>query len=80
MTSPVDFISGPSTGSTPRKRAKGMTASFTETCFGLGVAKSPCFASEIPAMASAAFLAKGTPVALPTKGTVRLARGFTSRT
>ena len=29
ITSPVDFISGPSTVSTPGKRAKGNTASFT---------------------------------------------------
>ena len=31
ITSPVDFISGPSTVSTPGKRANGNTASFTPT-------------------------------------------------
>ena len=31
MTSPVERISGPSTVSTPGKRAKGKTASFTAT-------------------------------------------------
>ena len=36
ITSPVDFISGPSTVSTPGKRAKGNTASFTARCFGSG--------------------------------------------
>ena len=32
ITSPVDFISGPSTVSTPGKRANGNTASFTALC------------------------------------------------
>src|SRR5664279_4280287 len=32
ITSPVDFISGPSTVSTPGKRANGNTASFTARC------------------------------------------------
>ncbi len=31
ITSPVDFISGPSTESAPAKRAKGRTASLTLT-------------------------------------------------
>jgi hypothetical protein len=34
MTSPVDFISGPSTVSTPGKRLKGKTASLIELSFG----------------------------------------------
>ncbi len=32
ITSPVDFISGPSTASAPANRANGSTASFTLTC------------------------------------------------
>ena len=32
ITSPVDFISGPSTVSTPGKRANGNTASLTARC------------------------------------------------
>ena len=34
ITSPVDFISGPSRMSTLGKRLKGKTASLTEMCFG----------------------------------------------
>ena len=36
MTSPVDFISGPSSVSTFGKRANGKTASLTEICFSFG--------------------------------------------
>src|SRR5207244_6378776 len=35
ITSPVERISGPSTGSAPGKRANGNTAAFTETCLGV---------------------------------------------
>ena len=40
----------------------------------------PSSASFLPAMTLAASLARGTPMALLTKGTVREARGLTSRT
>ena len=40
----------------------------------------PSSASDWPAITLAAILASGTPVALLTKGTVRLARGLTSST
>ncbi len=40
----------------------------------------PCWARLRPAMIRAATLARGTPVALLTKGVVREARGFTSST
>ena len=79
MTSPVERISGPSSTSTPGKRLKGKTASFTATC-----ASFFCFSLKLarlsPAMTRAAILATGMPMTLATKGTVREARGFTSRT
>ena len=78
ITSPVDFISGPRTRSTPGKRAKGNTASFTATCCRSRSRKLK-FASGSPAMTRAATLANGTPVVFATKGTVRLPRGLTSR-
>ena len=89
MTSPVDFISGPRRISTPGKRANGNTASLTAT-WPLSVAAfdedagvkdggRPKDFSVSPAITRAAILATGTPVALATKGTVRLARGLTSR-
>ena len=81
ITSPVERISGPSIVSTPGKRANGKTASFTEMCRGRGVAEGARLReASCPTMQSAPAFASGRPVALPTKGTVRLARGFTSRT
>ena len=79
ITSPVDFISGPSTISTPVNLAKGKTASLTETCEGIGSRVIPCSASVTPTITLAAALAHGTPVAFETNGTVRLPRGLTSR-
>ena len=80
ITSPVDFISGPSIVSTPRKRAKGKTASLTAMCRGRRSPVAPASASVFPTMHRDPALASGRPVAFATKGTVRLARGFTSRT
>src|SRR3990172_8665512 len=80
ITSPVERISGPSTISTPENLMNGNTASFTETCAGSGSFVTPCSASDTPAITLAAILATGSPVALATNGTVRLARGFTSST
>ena len=80
ITSPVDFISGPSTVSTPGNLMNGNTASLTLTCAGRTSAMKPCASSERPTMQRAPILASGTPIALLTNGTVRLARGFTSRT
>ena len=81
MTSPVDFISGPSTESAPGKRPNGMTASLTQkrpvSRSSSGSARS---ASISPAITRAATFASGTPVALLTNGTVREARGLTSST
>src|SRR4029079_8254252 len=79
ITSPVDFISGPSTVSTPGKRANGKTASLTPIWSNAAGLRSK-LASISPAMIRAAILATGTPITLATKGTVREARGLTSRT
>ena len=89
MTSPVERISGPSSVSTPGKRSKGSTASLTLTWSSTRTrpiasagsspsSRSP--ASVWPTMTRAAAMASGTPVALATKGTVRLARGLASST
>ncbi len=83
MTSPVERISGPSRVSTPGNRLKGRTASFTLTCPPTGADSSPSSASSAsvaPTMTRAATMATGTPVALATNGTVRLARGLASIT
>ena len=81
MTSPVDFISGPSTTSAPGKRPQGMTASFMQNQSSWRVSEgSPSSEIFSPAMMRAAALASGTPVALEMKGTVRLARGLASIT
>ena len=47
ITSPVDFISGPSTISTPLNLANGNTLSLTETCVGTGAESIPwCFTEK----------------------------------
>ena len=79
ITSPVDSISGPSTVSTPGKRAKGNTASFTARCLGRWRSRLKD-ESFLPAMMRAAIFANGMPMTLATKGTVRDARGLTSST
>ena len=80
MTSPVERISGPSTGSAPGKRAKGSTAALTDTCprdCPWDRARSDTLA---PAVRRHAASTRFTPVALLTNGTVRDARGFASST
>ncbi len=57
----------------------GNTASLTEKYGGMRSAVRPCCASDLPVMTRAATLASGMPVALETNGTVREARGLTSR-
>ena len=79
MTSPVDFISGPRMTSTPGKRANGNT-DFLDRHMIAGRRLEVECASFSPAITRAAILAIGTPVAFATNGTVRLARGLTSRT
>ena len=66
--------------STPANLAKGNTLSLTETWLGIGSRQIPCSASDTPTITFAAIFATGNPVALETKGTVRLARGLTSST
>ena len=79
ITSPVDFISGPRIGSASGNFANGNTDSFTAKNFGTRSIVRPSSFSLLPAMTRAAIFASGTPVALETNGTVREARGFTSR-
>ena len=80
ITSPVDFISGPSTGSTPGKRRKGKTGAFTNTPGTFGSSVKPSSSRLLPAIAATAIFTSGTPTALAMNGTVREARGLTSRT
>ena len=95
ITSPVERISGPSTVSTTcpsgvRNRLNGSTASFTEIGASGGRSPPSPTAGSIPSarrsaivapsITRAAAFASGTPVALDTKGTVRLARGLASST
>ena len=84
MTSPVERISGPSRASASGKRLNGSTASFTATWSPpTGSVSSPSArssASVAPTITRLATLASGTPVALATNGTVRLARGLASIT
>ena len=80
MTSPVERISGPSTGSVPGNLLNGKTASFTETYGGAISSVKPISSSVSPSITRAASDASGTPIAFDTNGIVRLARGFTSST
>ena len=80
MTSPVDFISGPSSESACGKRPKGSTASLTDTWRGTRGMSSSMSASRSPSISRQAILASGTPTALETNGTVREARGLASIT
>ena len=80
MTSPVDFISGPRTTSTPGNFANGKTASLTATYPTGGASVKPRDRREWPSMALVASFASGRPIVFDTNGTVREARGFTSRT
>ena len=79
MTSPVERISGPRMVSAPGNLANGNTLSFTAVCRGTDASSTPSSSSVLPTMSAAAIFASGRPVALDTKGTVRLARGLTSR-
>ena len=79
ITSPVERISGPSTGSAPGKRAKGSTAAFTLISCGRG-GFSARSASVSPAARRQAASTRLMPIALLANGTVRDARGFASST
>src|SRR6266511_4109043 len=87
ITSPVERISGPSTVSTPGNLPNGRTAALTATwgirrCAPPNASMSSArrSARRAPAMTLAASFASGSPVALPTNGTVREARGLASST
>ena len=80
MTSPVERISGPSTGSAPGKRANGSTAALTLICEG-GCHRGKFSSDRVsPAASRQAAWTRFTPVALLANGTVREARGFASST
>ena len=80
MTSPVDFISGPSSVSTPGNRTNGNTGVLTKNPETSRSSVRPCSAGVLPIISRAATFASGTPVAFDRYGTVRDARGFTSST
>ncbi len=81
MDSPVDFISGPREGSTEMSFEKENTGAFTPKK-GISSAIPSLIPNSWNVYPKATFVAMeimGTPVILLKKGTVRLARGFTSR-
>jgi hypothetical protein len=80
MTSPVDFISGPSSVSSPGNLRKGKTGALMKKSTGGRSGGSPRDSIDRPAARSAAARAMGTPMAFETNGTVREALGLTSRT
>ena len=87
ITSPVERISGPSAVSTSGNRLNGNTASLTATVDGESSSterdnnpSARSSANVAPNITRVATLANGTPVALATNGTVRLARGLASMT
>ena len=80
MTSPVERISGPRIVSTPSNLRNGKTGALIENPRTGGSSVRPTSGSVCPRQRRAARRAKGTPVVFATNGTVREARGFTSRT
>ena len=81
MTSPVDFISGPSRTSSPGNLRNGKTGALMKKSTGSRSGGRPSESRVRPGTASsAAARAIGTPIAFETKGTVREARGLTSST
>jgi hypothetical protein len=73
ITSPVDFISGDSTGSTRREAREGEHRFLHRHVIDVAPIAGRS-ASVSPAMIRRAILAIGWPIALATNGTVRLAR------
>src|ERR1700704_4309503 len=82
ITSPVDFISGPSTVSTSVSLTVENTGAFTATSGrgGTSPVDQPSDASVWPRMTRTASSTIGTPLTLLRNGTVRDARGLTSMT
>ena len=80
ITSPVERISGPSTGSLPGKRANGKHGRLHATC-AHGRSRAEGRARErAPAASRQAAATRLIPIALLANGTVRDARGFASST
>ena len=84
ITSPVERISGPSTGSLPGKRANGSTAALTETGPRCGRPARrrgrTSSGTRAPAISRQAASTRLTPIALLANGTVREALGLASST
>ena len=80
ITSPVDRISGPRMMSTPGNLVNGKTPPSPRHSAGPAPSMIPCSSSVLPTMTRAAACARFSPVAFDTNGTVRDARGLTSRT
>ena len=80
ITSPVDFISGPSTRVDVGEAREGEDRLLDRDVVRAAARSGRSSASVAPAMTFAAILAIGMPIALATKGTVREARGLTSST
>src|SRR5690606_1328032 len=78
ITTPVERLTGPSTASTPANLVKGNAAAFAAISCGSGSLGGN--SNRSPSMTRVAIRARDTPSALLTKGTVREARGFTSKT
>src|ERR1035437_506630 len=74
ITSPVERISGPSTGSTPWNLLNGNTGDLTKTCGTVSEARGLTSSTY-----TTPYVSKATGVPL-TYGTVREARGLTSST
>ena len=70
ITSPVERISGPSTGSEPGKRANGSTAALTLTSSGRRSSGSSSSCRRAPAASRTAASTRLTPIALLANGTV----------
>ena len=78
-TSPVERISGPSSGSTSGNMLKGKTASLTPKC-GMARVLQPQVGQLAPSMNCVAIRAIGMLQTFETSGTVREARGLASST
>src|SRR5690242_2710171 len=68
ITSPVERISGPRTGSVPGNLLNGNTASLTDTYGGAISSVNPIASSVSPSITRAAYDANGAPIAFDTKG------------
>ena len=80
ITSPVDFISGPSSASVPWSRWNGQHRLLDAHVRAAALARQVLGRKRSPRISRQATFASGTPIAFDTNGTVRDARGFASIT